>query len=150
MNYNTGLNSSNIETFVKKYSPMIYKIALEISPTKLAAEEILYYVFEKFHNQYFPLKNQQNICTNLIKILAREADLRYDQQHIFNLRHFVSTPFLHDLLCGPTNLAIYCAKKQLSKSEAAKTIKGEFNMIRNNSHAITTNHSLKLEDDHNR
>ena len=122
------------ENIYDKYSKMLYSIAEEISPSQKAAEEIQITTFKKVHKQNLIQQIYPSICVTLIKLLiqtAHEQIYHNELKHNFKLKQFENTPLLHKLLCEQINIESNCTENNLSRTEAGKILREEFNLLRN-------------------
>ena len=123
-----------LENLYDTYSPMLYGIALEISPGQKEAEEILISTFHKIGKQNLLQQAHPSLCATLIKLIIRTAheQLKPGQlKNNFRLKQFESTPLLHKLLCEQISLENYGDENKLARAEVAKRIREEFISLRN-------------------
>lgn len=117
------------ENLYDTYSTMLYSIALEISPTKRHAEQILSDTFKEAHKQNLASQKNPAQCIALIKLIIQTArhQLNNNKGKInFRLKQFENTPLLHKLLCEQINLEDHCTQNKVTRSEAAKQMREEF------------------------
>lgn len=109
---------------------MVYRIAVDISPTILEAEEIFISVFEKVHKQNLIARVNNGICAKIIKLTIQEAHKQLNIKDNIKLSRFENSPLLHEILCREINVDTYCQENKLSKMEVAERVREEFNQIR--------------------
>ena len=122
-----------LENLYNTYGPMLYGIALEISPAPKEAEEILIRTFHKIHEQNL-LQARPALCATLIKLVIRTAHEQLNPGQLknnFRLKQFESTPLIHKLLCEQISLENYGEENKLTRAEVAKRIREEFILLRN-------------------
>lgn len=118
------------ESLYDTYSPMLYTIALEISPTEKQAEEILSTTFLKAHQQNLIQKNKHSLCATLIKLTIQTAYEQLKPKSNFRLKQFENTPLLHKLLCEQITLDDHCTENKITRTQVSYQIRKEFNLIR--------------------
>lgn len=121
------------EKIYDSYSPLVYGIALEISPTTEIAEQILFRTFQEVFNQNLIEQKHPSLCVTLIKLvfhIAHEQLLPSQLKNNFKLKQFENTPLLHKLFCEQLNLEVYCKNNKLSPAEIANKIHEEFIYLR--------------------
>jgi hypothetical protein len=129
MNTHTAI----LEDIYDNYSPMLYSIALQISPTQKDAEDILICTFQQINQYQLAQQTHSFICVTLIRLIIQTA-----QQHFnalpFNektqLKQFKDTPLLRQLFCEATTIEEYCAKSGLSSVAVVKKMQEEFFIMR--------------------
>ena len=121
------------ENIYDKYSPIVYGIALEISPTTEIAEQILFRIFQEVYTQNLFEQNHPSLCVTLIKLVFQIAHEQLPHSQVknnFKLNQFENTLILHKLLCEQLNLEVYCKNNKLTRVEIAKKIREEFIFLR--------------------
>ncbi len=122
-----------IEALYDHHGPVLYGVALQISPTQGEAEEILIRTFMKINRQALFLHHQPTDCANLIKLVIQTATEYLGGSvtaNNFKLKQFEGTPILHKLICEQMSLDKYCEANGISREEAAKALRKEFAPIR--------------------
>jgi len=119
------LFNDSLDNVYNRYSPMLYSIALEISPTQIEAEEILIVTFIKMHKQKLIVQHHASICLMLIKLLMQTANELLKQKEHIKLTQFENTPLLHQILCGCITMKEICRERKLTREAAAKIIREE-------------------------
>jgi hypothetical protein len=121
-----------IEALYDRYSPMLYGIALQVSPTQSEAEEILIRTFQKIGTLKLAQGNNRPIpCISLIKMTIEAAhELLGSFCNNIKLKQFESTPILHKLLCEQMSIDNYCEENGIDRANAAKMIRVEFASMR--------------------
>ena len=123
-----------LENLYNTYSPMLYGIALEISPAQKEAEEILISTFHEIYKQNLLQQAHPSLCATLIKLIIRTAHEQLNSTQLknnFTLKQFESTPLLHKLLFEQISLEKYGEENELTRAEVAKRIQEEFILLRN-------------------
>lgn len=90
------------ENIYDTYSPVVYGIALEISPTTEIAEQILFRIFQEVYNQNLMEQKHPSLCVTLIKLIFQIAHEQLPTSQLknnFKIMQFENTPLLHKLLC---------------------------------------------------
>lgn len=126
---------SSVQQLYQDYGARLYAVALEIAPNQAVAEKILTNTFVKIHQlQLIQVSDHPPpVYVSLIKLLLQTAkEYSYTDQVAFNfnLKQFEHTPLLQKLICEEINLENYCIENQISRIEAAKTIREEMMSIR--------------------
>lgn len=115
------------------HGPMLYGVALQISPTQDEAEEILIRTFVKIERQAMFRNQHPSDCANLIKLVV-QTGMEYLGSSVnannFKLKQFEDTPILHKLICEQMSLDKYCEASGISREEAANALRKEFAPIR--------------------
>ncbi len=125
--------SSQFETLYKTYSAMVYSIAVEISPTKRQAKEILISTFQKAYKQNIEEQKYPSTCITLFKLLIQSAheQLNNDQDKTnIKLEKFKNSPMLHYLLCEQATLENHCNENNITKEKAGKNLRAELLQLR--------------------
>lgn len=120
-----------IESIYNTYSPMLYGIALEISPSDKQAERILILTFQKIQERRLIEENGGAICAILIKVLIQTACEYLKATKKFKLKAFENMPLLQKLLCEEINIQDHCIENNITQKEAAQQIRIEFNLLKN-------------------
>ncbi len=122
-----------IESLYDQHSPVLYGVALQISPTQDEAEEILIRTFLKIDRQAMFGNDHPADCANLIKLVV-QTGMEYLGSSVnankFKLKQFEDKPILHKLFCEQTGLDKYCEANGITRAEAAKALRKEFAPIR--------------------
>lgn len=121
---------SNFSNLYDTYSPMLYGIALEISPSPIQAEEILSAAFQKAVRQNLIQQNEHSLCATLIKLIIQTAHEQLNHKNNFKLQQFENTPLLHKILCEQINLEDHCTENKITRMEAAKQMREELQLVR--------------------
>lgn len=131
-----------LETIYDTYSPMLYSIALDISPTTKEAETILIKAFQQIHLQKLTLQNRSMLCISLIKILMQTARQEFYpglEKNNFRLKHFENTPLLHQIFCEQSGLKNYCKQNKITTNEAMKQIRNECSVLQGSESVVNMN-----------
>lgn len=128
-NYSTMLNKS-FENIYDTYSPMLFGIAVQISPTEKEAEVIIIATFKKIHEQNLIDQTSPLLCVTLIKLLIQTAHEQLKLKN-FKLKQFENAPLLHKLLCEQAELENHCIENNLSRADARKILHEEFKRLKN-------------------
>lgn len=121
------------ENIYDTYSPLVYGIALEISPTTEIAEQILFRTFQEVFDQNLIEQKHPSFCVTLIKLVFQITHEQLPPSQLknnFKLKQFENTPVLHKLLCEQLNLEVYCENNKLTRAEIANKIREEFIFLR--------------------
>ncbi len=127
-------NSTPFTAFFDKYCNLLYSIALQIAPTPLQAEKILTATFKKAYQQNLAEQDYPFICAALIKLIIKTAHQQLSAKEIslnVKLKQFEKTQLLHILLCDHINLEDYCSANKITREQATKNLRVEFNQLRN-------------------
>lgn len=128
----TQMNSKQIlENAYDKYSPMLYGIAIEISPTKKQAEEILISTFIKAHRQNIAEQKYPSLYITLIKLIVQTAYEQLGLKKTFQLSAFKNKPLLHKLLCAQISEENYCLENKLPGTVPGKVFYTDFSSAEN-------------------
>ena len=136
-----NFKSITFEKFYDNYSPMLYGIALQISPSQKQAEELLIKTFEIIYEQKIAEQNQPAICLSLIKLIIRTA-----QEHFNFMQHqpFRNAPILNLILAEKMTVREICLQNRLSIIQLGKVIRGELNSLRNSKNKNETAYQEKF------
>lgn len=131
----TGANKitlSTLKNVYDKYSALVYGIALEITNSKQQAEQVLIRTFEKVQQPNILDHNPGAVCATLIKLTTTTAKELNNELHRtdLKLKRFENQPMLNTLLCNNTSLDDFCKENRLTRMEAAKKLRYEFNLYR--------------------
>ncbi len=114
------------------YGPMLYGIALEICEVEKTAEEIIFTTFQKFVKQNYLNSKKELFCALLIKLMIQTAHEQLNKNSAvfnFKVKQFEKAPLLHKLLCELIPLEDHCNNVKITRLEAARQIRSEFNLI---------------------
>lgn len=127
--------NTSFENIYDTYCPMLYSIALQVSPNRVTAEKILINTFKKIYYQT-ESKKIKPFCIDLIKMIIKTAQEELypgKTTYTFKIKQFENTPLLHKLLIQQVNLETYCNENGITRNNALIIIRNEFMMIRNTS-----------------
>jgi len=121
-----------LEEVYDKYAPILYSIALELTLTTKEAEKLLMHIFQAVKKRKLLHENYPSLCVALIRLSIQIASKKNKgNQSNLKLPQFKNMLFIHKLLCERENLEIYCQENKLSRQQAQKKIREEFNTLRN-------------------
>ena len=126
---------TSFENIYDAYCPMLYSIALQVSPTRKIAEKILINTFRKIYHQT-DFQKKKPFCIDLIKMIIQTAQEELhpgETTYTFKIKQFQNTPLLYKLLIEQVNLENYCNENGITRNNALLIIRNEFMMIRNTS-----------------
>lgn len=124
----------DLDYLYKTYSPMLWGMALEISTSKHAAEEIIVQTFLKTNNITGLMQpSQKSVCVTLIKLMTKTAKEVIEPEHFKNnieCPMFENAPITHKILFEQNGFENYCSENQTTRLEAAKKIRAELLLLR--------------------
>lgn len=124
-----------INTFAEVYdnfSPMLYGIALQISPSQQVAEQILIKTFVKLSGESILQQEHASLCLSLIKLLIQTAHEKLNNNSgktNFKLKIFEDLPILHYFICEQFTLEDYCIENKTTKLNAMKLFREELQIL---------------------
>jgi hypothetical protein len=116
------------------YGPMLYGIAVEISPSGKEAWELFISPFKKIHDQKLSDPKYPSLCLTLNKLFIHTAKEQFHPGQLknnFRLKQFENTPVLHKLLCEQVSAENYCEENKITRIQLAGKLRGEFVLLRN-------------------
>lgn len=120
---------SKTEVLYDVYSPMLFGIALQISPTIQKAEHILAATFCKAHEQNISDKKHPILFLGLIRLLVEIAHQEFNNGKgctNFNVVQFQKSSIVHSILFELIPLENYCLENNLNRQEAMRNMRSEF------------------------
>lgn len=121
-----------LESLYDTYIPMLYDIALQISPTKKVAEQIIISTFTKAHKQNIEQQIYPSPCITLLKLLVQTAHQQLNNntgKTNFIIKQFQNTPMLHHIICEQITFEYYCMQNKMAKEQAMKDFRDELSLI---------------------
>ena len=121
------------ETLYTTYSAMVYSIAIEISPTKRQAKEILISTFQKAYKQNIVEQKYPSNCISVFNLLIQSAheQLNNDQDKTnIQLAKFKNYPMLQFILCEQATLENHCTENNITNEKAGKNLRAELLLLR--------------------
>ena len=122
-----------LEKLYDSYSPMLYGIALKLSPSIEDAESILLATFYEIFNQRTVDLTGSPVSFSLVRIMIRIAHDRFNPggiQNYFGLPYLKNAPVLHYLICDQKGIEGYCTDHGITREEALIKLHDEFAMMR--------------------
>jgi hypothetical protein len=121
------------EELYDTYSPMLYSILLETSPSQSHADEILCCTFQKAHAQNIAGRHRASVCASLIKFTiqcAREilTPLQFNTAQLE--QRFKQTPMLSQILCENLTNENFLEENKVDRVAAAKNLRKELMALR--------------------
>ena len=123
-----------LEILYDSYSPVLYGIALQITLNPTQAKQILITTFTKARQQNLNELKYSSPCIALIKLLIESAHEHFNNntgRTNFKIKHFESTPMLHEILCEQMTLENYCISNKITKPQAMSIFKEELSLLLN-------------------
>ena len=127
------------EKFYDTYSPMLYGMALQLSPTQRQAEELLVKTFVILHKQKFVEANDPCVCINLIRLLLGTAQ---EQFKAAELHPFKNAPMMNLILSGKMSVREVCLHNRVNVIQLGKIIRAELNSLRTVKKISTPSHQI--------
>lgn len=125
-------DQATLERLYDMYSPMLYSIAVEISPSSKEAESILIKVFHQIHVQKLAVHKSSLLGIALLKILLQTAQHELnsgERKSNIRLKCFQNAPLLHQIICEESGLKNYCEENNITTTEAMKQIRNEWSLL---------------------
>lgn len=120
---------SSLEGLYNRYSALLFGIALQVSPDKESAEEILVLAFQKIYKlELSPLDHASIFITmtRMIIQLAQEKFIPLQAKEDLKLRMFEKSGILCNLLNGSFSIDRYCLENKITRAVFAKQVRQEF------------------------
>lgn len=122
---------SSFEQIYDTYSSMLYGVALEISPDKNKAEDILFRTFIKINEQKSEIQQRSSMCLALMKLLIETANEDPEiKKNNYSLKQFENSPLLTTLLIKCTTLENVCKQNNITRMQAARKLREEITLLR--------------------
>ncbi|MES1224659.1 MAG: hypothetical protein ABUT20_54710 [Bacteroidota bacterium] len=116
----------SFEKFYDTYSPMLYGIALQLSPSQQKAEDLLIKTFEIIHEKKIAEQDETCSCIQLIKLIIQTAQgFKY-----IGPAPFYNAPLVNQILSQKISVREICLQKRLTIIQLGKVIREELNSLR--------------------
>lgn len=122
--------NTSAEHLYDTFSPLIYSIALQISPSPKLAEEVLCNSFKKFYNWMASKAYTGFVFPSIIRLTVDTAKDLFHVDTNLRLRQFELTPMLYKLVCQDCTFQEYLESSKLSKEEGLQRIQKEVAFIK--------------------
>jgi hypothetical protein len=125
----TKIITDKFETMYDEYSPALYNIALQISPSQKHAERILVDTFAIAHRQNIAEQKYPSPYRALLQLVVQTTHQQLNNKAgftNFKMEHFQKTPMIHQIICENHSLEDYCIENNLPKEMAMKKLRNEF------------------------
>jgi hypothetical protein len=117
------------ENMYDKYSPMVYGIVLEISPTKEQAGQILVRLFQKVYEQNILQEKKHCLCATLIKLTIQTAQEQLKQKKNNNFLLFKDSKFLNMIICEERPVTTICEEYKMTFNQVTQKIREELHIV---------------------
>ncbi len=122
-----------LENLYDRYNAQLFGIALQVSPDKESAEEILILAFQKVYGLELSPLDHASIFTTMTRMIiqiAQEKFIPMQAKGDMKLKMFEKNHLLCHLLNGSFCIESYCLENKLSRAEFAKEVRREFMAIK--------------------
>ncbi len=124
-----------LSDFYDIYSPMVFGIALQISPNQQKAEVLLQKAFELIHEKDLAKLCPSTISIELIKLIFKAAE----ELHFIGPQTKHTAPLISQIIAKETTVRETCLQNNRSVIQLGKEIRAELNSLRLQAIDIYTN-----------